>query len=169
MGPHNFLLTRHCRLGWKLVDLQFLSHSLNTEFEHKGMNMVYAKAARKELARSCVQICVQSKRKSSYELFRNCLTFRRWSHLYYAIAVKWVIFRMMVFKITEMDTSRTPEDFIIFQCLFFATPRPPPQGSSPTEPLARPYCKCEAFASELEAHVGVAGARWRSHQDSPQS
>ncbi len=45
------------------------------------MNMVYAKAARKELARSCVQICVQSKRKSSYDLFRNCLISNKWSHL----------------------------------------------------------------------------------------
>lgn len=25
------------------------------------------------------------------------------------------------------------------------------------------------IASELKAHVGEAGARWRSHQDSPQS
>ncbi len=25
------------------------------------------------------------------------------------------------------------------------------------------------IASELEAHVGKAGARWRSHQDSPQN
>ena len=45
------------------------------------MNVVYAKAARNELAQSCVQICVQSKRKSSYDSFRNCLIFRMWSHL----------------------------------------------------------------------------------------
>lgn len=49
------------------------------------------------------------------------LIFNWWSHLYYAIVVKWMIFRMMIFRILEMDTSRTPEDFIIFQCLFFAT------------------------------------------------
>ena len=34
-----------------------------------------------ELARSCVQICAQSKRKSSYDLFRNCLIPKVWSHL----------------------------------------------------------------------------------------
>ena len=45
------------------------------------MNIVYAKAARNELARSCVQICVQGKRKSSYDSFRNCLIFKEWSHL----------------------------------------------------------------------------------------
>ena len=65
----------------KLVDFQFLSHSLNTEFEHKGMNMAAVNGARNELRRSCVQICVQSKRKSSYDLFRNCLIFKEWSHL----------------------------------------------------------------------------------------
>jgi len=56
-------------------------HSLNTEFEHKGMNMAAVNGARNELRRSCVQICVQSKRKSSYDLFRNCLIFKEWSHL----------------------------------------------------------------------------------------
>ena len=34
-----------------------------------------------ELARSCVQICVKSKRKSTYESFRKCLIYRLWSHL----------------------------------------------------------------------------------------
>ena len=34
-----------------------------------------------ELARSCVQICVQDKRKSSYDCYRNCLIFKEWSHL----------------------------------------------------------------------------------------
>ena len=33
-----------------------------------------------ELARSCVQICVQSKRKSSYDYARNCLISNLWSH-----------------------------------------------------------------------------------------
>ena len=34
-----------------------------------------------ELEPSCVQICVQSKRKSSCDLVRNCLIFKGWSHL----------------------------------------------------------------------------------------
>jgi len=54
----------------------FLSHSLNTKFEHKGMNMAAVNGARNELRRSCVQICVQGKRKSSYDLFRNCFIFK---------------------------------------------------------------------------------------------
>ncbi len=39
-----------------------------------------ASGGRNELARSCVQICVQSKRKSSYDLVRNCLISKEWSH-----------------------------------------------------------------------------------------
>lgn len=42
-----------------------------------------------ELARSCVQICVQSKRKSSYERARNCLVFNLWSHLDNGIKIKY--------------------------------------------------------------------------------
>ena len=68
----------------KMVLLKFSFSSamiLNTEFEHKGMNMAAVNGARNELRRSCVQICVQSKRKSSYETNRNCLIFKEWSHL----------------------------------------------------------------------------------------
>ncbi len=67
MVPHNFSFSS--------------AMILNTEFEHKGMNTKGCWGARNELARSCVQICVQSKRKSSYEEIRNCLILKEWSHL----------------------------------------------------------------------------------------
>ena len=62
MAPHNFLFPQ-------------------PYFEHKGMNTAAVNGGWNELLRSCVQICVQDKRKSSYDLFRNCLISKMWSHL----------------------------------------------------------------------------------------
>ena len=57
------------------------TQNLNTRVWTQGATI----GACNELARSCVQICVQGKRKSSYDLFRNCLIFKKWSHLYFEL------------------------------------------------------------------------------------
>ncbi len=55
----------------------FLSYGLNIEFENRSMNTRGCQWRLGWLARSCVQ----GKRKSSYDLIRNCLNFKEWSHL----------------------------------------------------------------------------------------
>ena len=62
------------KLGWVVL---IGGDNLNTEAWTQGATEM----AEMELARSCVQICVQSKRKSSHESTRNCLIFRGWSHM----------------------------------------------------------------------------------------
>lgn len=74
----------------------------------------------------------------------TCLTIRqieiykRWSHLYCVIAVKWVIFRIVYDKICRMDTSWTPIRFIILHCLIMRF-RPPLQSECLHRVLITPF------------------------------
>ena len=74
-----YYLSSFCSTTYKTTAdfFLFISHSLNTEFEHTGMNTGVCCWGRNELVLSCVQ----SKRKSSYDWIRNCLSFNVWSHL----------------------------------------------------------------------------------------
>ena len=48
----------------KLVDFQFLSHGLNTEFEHKGMNTEACRWRLKRVgAELCSDLCSKQKKK----------------------------------------------------------------------------------------------------------
>ncbi len=68
-----------------------------------------------ELARSCVQICVQDKRKSSYERARNCLVFNLWSHLYFELQGNLLWDNVFCMLKIGLGSDEAPLYFIILQ------------------------------------------------------